>query len=103
MNEMMLLMMVSRVPPIVTFTVTVNGVPAVAVAGAEKLRTACGVAQLNVSNIAIVAVNKHNRRAGKTTHVGLLRGVMARLANANIDSEDGSVNVNTVIRELRLG
>ena len=56
-------MIVSRCPPTVTVTVTVKGVPAVAVEGAVKLRTACGVAQPNVIEIAIAAINAHKRRA----------------------------------------
>lgn len=44
-------MMVSGLPSTVTVTVTVKEEPAVAVEGAAKLRTACGVAQLRESDI----------------------------------------------------
>jgi hypothetical protein len=33
----------------------------------------------------------------------LLRGLVVRLADADIDSEHGSVNINSIIRECRLG
>lgn len=54
---MWLLIMVSRLPWIVTVTITVNGEPADAVEGAVKSSIACGVAQPNVIDIAIAVVN----------------------------------------------
>ena len=60
---MWLLIMVSRFPWTVTVTITVNGEPAVAVEGAVKSSIACGVAQPNVIDIAIAAVNALSRRA----------------------------------------
>ena len=60
---MTLLMMVSRVPLIVTVTVTVNGEPAVAVEGDEKFRIACGLPQPSVIDSAIAVVRVHSRSA----------------------------------------
>jgi len=60
---MWLLIMVSRFPWIVTVTITENGKPAVAVGGAVKASIACGVAQPNVIDIAIAALNVLSRRA----------------------------------------
>ena len=47
-----------------TVTVTVNGIPAVALEGAVKLRIACGVAQPSVIENAIAIVSRQTLRAG---------------------------------------
>lgn len=65
MNDRMLLIIVSRVPPTVTVTVIVKGEPAVAVAGAVKSRIACWVPQPNVIEIVTAVINKHSRRADR--------------------------------------
>lgn len=47
-----------------TVTVTENGIPAVALDGAVKLRIACGVAQPSVIENAIAIVSTQTLRAG---------------------------------------
>ena len=62
-NVMTLLIMVSRVPLMVTVTVIVKGEPTVAVEGDEKFRIACGLPQPSVIDSAIAVVRAHNRSA----------------------------------------
>jgi len=107
--------MVSRWPPIVAVTVTVKGEPAIVMEGTVKLRTACGVPQLRLTPAAIRIDTTLKPRRGDTNagiagillgtprSFDLARGVAARPSEAHVNSEHGSIDINPIIRKLRLG
>jgi len=112
---MRLLMMVSRSEPIITVTVTVNGVSAVAVEGAVKSRVACRVPQAKVARYNTATLSAHTRGRSRALPIlnncglseipGLLNlfCVMMRVSKPYIHSEHRSVNVDSIVHELRFG
>src|SRR5581483_10925694 len=125
-------MIVSRFEPIITVTVTVKGEPAIAVAGAVKIRIACLVPQLTVASNRAATLNAHkggatNRRLSGVSEAipceitgsasafrtllapsdlnvaGLLWVVMAGFSQPDGHSKQRSIHVDAIIQELRFG
>jgi len=80
-----LLMTVSGLPWYSTLTVTVKGVPAMAVDGATKLSVACVVAHDDVNDIIRAKLNVHDQRE-KRTSARLSRQVSADAMSVEVDA-----------------